>query len=104
MAEQRGLERYRDWLKKQDKDVSTRTRAFFKDMFLVKDRRENAGIETPPDVVAFRALNDSLDKIDQKLTAVTENTADMPWLSKFVANLFKSGGGEAEKKYPSRKK
>lgn len=34
---------------------------------------------------------------------IKQNTQDVPWLSKFVGNLFKYGAGAAEKKYPSRK-
>jgi hypothetical protein len=32
---------------------------------------------------------------------IHDNTS---WASKFIANVFKSGAGEAEKKYPSRKR
>jgi hypothetical protein len=37
---------------------------------------------------------------NQDLAEIKDNTG---WLSKFVANVFKGGAGEAERKYPSRK-
>jgi hypothetical protein len=36
----------------------------------------------------------------QDLAEIKDNTG---WLSKFIANVFKGGAGEAERKYPSRK-
>jgi hypothetical protein len=38
---------------------------------------------------------------NQDLAEIKDSTG---WLSKFVANWVKVGAGEAEKKYPSRKK
>jgi hypothetical protein len=37
----------------------------------------------------------------QDLAEIKDNTG---WLSKWMAGVFKSGAGEAEKKYPSRKR
>lgn len=99
-----GIERYKQWLKREGDNFTTRTKAVMKDFFLIHDRRENAGIELPPDVVEGRRWNDSLHKIERSLERVEKNTEDVPWLAKFVANASKFLGGQAELKYPSKKK
>jgi hypothetical protein len=50
------------------------------------------------------AKNTTTTKIFEEILKIKQSTEDLPWLSKFVANVFKSGAGEAEKKYPSRKR
>jgi hypothetical protein len=50
------------------------------------------------------AKNTTKTKIFEEILKIKQSTEDLPWLSKFVANVFKSGAGEAEKKYPSRKR
>lgn len=41
------------------------------------------------------------ETVTPKLDAIESNTN---WLSKWLANIFKSGAGEAEQRYPSRRK
>ena len=43
-------------------------------------------------------------KIYQALEEIKQNTNDVPWLSKFIGNMFKFGGSQAEQKYPGKKK
>jgi hypothetical protein len=67
------------------------------------ERRVYAG-PLPDDVAerrqAQKEIRDSLARIDEKLNRVDDNTS---WLSKFVGNMFKFGGSQAEQKYPSKK-
>lgn len=55
-----------------------------------------------PEITA--QIKAEVERLRQQNDEIHRNTEDVPWLSKFVANIFKSGAGEAEKKYPSRKK
>ena len=80
MAQQTDMERYEKFIQKkreEGENFTTRTRAFFKDMFLLRDRRENEGLELPPDVVAGRRWNDSLHKIEKDLEDIKKNTSDI---------------------------
>ena len=40
----------------------------------------------------------------QHIQEIQKNTADMPWLAKFAANAAKFLDGQAELRYPSKKK
>lgn len=57
-----------------------------------------AATEKPSTQTKIRAV--VRDEILPHLTAIEDNTN---WLSKFIANLFKFGGGQAEQKYPRKK-
>jgi hypothetical protein len=69
---------------------------FLRRMMIGANRKENAD--------EIRRIEDLLRGACDDIELVKQNTADVPWLSKFMGNLFKYGGGEAEKKYPPRKK
>jgi predicted RNA-binding protein len=104
MANQTDMERYEKFIQKKQaegENFTTRTRAFFKDMFLLRERRENDGLTLPPGVEERRREIDSLRRIEMRLEQVDENTS---WLNKLLSGIFKSTAGEVEKKYPSRKK
>jgi hypothetical protein len=91
MTEQTGLERYRDWLKKQDSTITTRTKAFFKDLFFIQDRRENEGLELPPDVIAGRRWNDSLHQIEKDISEIKADTKKSGSILRTWASMIRQG-------------
>jgi len=100
MSDITGPERYKNWLKSEGENFTTRTRAFFKDLFYINDRRENDGIELPPDVVAGRRWNDSLHNIEQQLEVIESNTKET---NTFFGALF-SGLGQMVAERKAKKK
>jgi hypothetical protein len=71
---------------------------------LMRNMRRSDGrlIELERRMKDIAVLEDQRNRqTSQDLSEIKDNTG---WLSKFVANVFKGGAGEAEKKYPSRKR
>jgi hypothetical protein len=52
----------------------------------------------------LQQIHVEIERRGQQVDHIEKNTEDMPWLSKFIGNLFKYGGSQAEQKYPSKKK
>ena len=81
MAENPAIEeryrKYLDKLKDQGENVTTRTKAFFKDLFYIHERRENAGIELPPEILEGRRANDMLHRIERHLINLEDRTEDI---------------------------
>jgi hypothetical protein len=88
-----------NWLKKQGFSELTARWIFWAKNFI--NRRDYDG-ELPPGVIEDRRKVDLL-RMAEKIDSIHRNTEDMPWLSKFIGNMFKFGGSQAEQKYPSKK-
>jgi hypothetical protein len=84
-----------NWLEQ----FTTKHRWFFGKM-IDQRKKEDGEIVLPPGVMTDRRNADLLRMLEK----IDKNTEDVPWLSKFVGNLFKFGGSQAEQKYPSKGK
>lgn len=89
-------ERYRkyiDKLRAAGENVTTRTKAFYKDLFFVRERRENGGIELPSDVLEGRRANDTLHRIEKHVQHIEEQVGRQKSRGRGLWNALMHGIG-----------